>query len=135
MSLFKRLFKSNEPEGGREIEHPGGGFASPLLAMESLIARMRAWAQEGEVVWATFTLPKAKDGQDIRIEVLGDELNMLLEELPAELVAETGLERLDHGLYRAPGADAARMAGLVDLVIRRHYGLPASYTVRGRIQN
>lgn len=146
MGLLKQLFGGggggggDEPEGGREVAYPGTGagdqFRSGREAIEALIARMLNWELHRESAWATFTMPGAREGRrDIVIEVAGDNLNMLKEDLPADIVEAAGLERIDSALYRLRDADAKMMADVIDTILRTHFGVAGNYEVRGKIQN
>lgn len=132
MGWLKRAFK-DEPEGGKEVRHPGGGFDSARAAIGALLERMYGWDREH--AWATIEAMGVKHGPSpARVQVLNDELNMLQEELPADLIEASGLEQVDEALYRLAGADAAGMADVVDTVLRTHFGAEGDYEVKGTME-
>ncbi|MCC6678073.1 MAG: hypothetical protein IT436_13110 [Phycisphaerales bacterium] len=122
-----------DPEGGREVAHPGGGFGSAREAIEALLERMYGWDREH--AWATVEAVGVKKGAaPARVQVLNDELNLLQEELPEDIVEAAGLEKIGEALYRVAGADAAGMADVVDTVLRAHFGAEGDYAVKGTME-
>lgn len=132
MGWLKRALR-DEPEGGKEVVHPGGGFESPRGAIVALLERMHGWDREH--AWATVEAVGVKKGAaPARVQVLNDELNLLQEELPADIVEAAGLEKIGEALYRVAGADAAGMADVVDTVLRAHFGAEGDYAVKGTME-
>lgn len=122
-----------DPEGGRDVTHPGGGFNSPRAAILALLDRMYGWDREH--AWATIEAVGLKRARSAaRVQVLADELNLLQEELGADVVEAAGLEKIDDSLYRLEGADAAEMADVVDTVLRVHFGADGDYALKGTME-
>ena len=67
------------------------------------------------------------------VQLCGDHLNTLLEELPPEVCASLGLERVGDCLYRLPDASPAAAAATIDALLTVHFDLGEGYGLAGSL--
>jgi hypothetical protein len=113
------------------VRHPGGGFESAAAAIAEIVRRHRAAG--GEDGWVHLEAVGV-GGKKVTIQVLRDQLNLLLEELPAHAEEALGLERIEEGLYRMADGSPEGIAATIDALLNVHFGLGAGYAVEGRVE-
>ncbi|MBX3406289.1 MAG: hypothetical protein KF869_05955 [Phycisphaeraceae bacterium] len=128
MGLFQRIFGAvARPDPG--VRHPGGGFDSPAAAMADLVRRHNA---ANDIGWVDLTCSAL--GKRVCVQLCGDHLNTLLEELPPDVCASLGLERVGDGLYRLPDASPAAVAATIDALLTVHFELGVGYALAGSLE-
>ena len=127
MGWFNKILGSIAKPAER-VQHPGGGFESAAAAIAELIRRHRAANDDG---WAH--LEASIPGRTVTIQVMRDQLNLLLEELPTHAGEALGLERMNEGLYRIADASPEGIAATIDALLNVHFGLGPDYSVFGKL--
>ena len=110
------------------VQHPGGGFESAAAAIAELLRKNRAASDDG---WAQ--IEASIPGRTVTVQVMRDQLNLLLEELPPHAGEALDLERINEGLYRMADASPEGIAATIDALINVHFGLGAGYAVVGKL--
>lgn len=121
--ILGSVAKPSEP-----VRHPGGGFDSSAAAIAELIRRHLAAADDG---WAH--IEASIPSRTVTIQVMRDQLNLLLEELPAHAESALALEKIGDGLYRMSDASPEGIAATVDALLNVHFGLGADYALTGKL--
>lgn len=120
--ILGSVAKPSEP-----VRHPGGGFDSSAAAIVELVRRHLATG-EGWV-----NIDASIPGRSVTIQVLRDQLNLLLEELPAHAESALALEKIGDGLYRMSDASPEGIAATVDALLNVHFGLGSDYALTGKL--
>ena len=128
MGWLNRILGAMAKPREEPVRHPGGGFETAAAAIAEIVRRHHAASGDGWV-----HLEASGTGKTVTIQVLRDQLNLLLEELPPHAETALALEKIGEGLYRVADASPEGMAATVDALLNVHFGLGAEYAVVGKL--
>lgn len=116
MGVLKWLFGAGVP---RSVVYPGPEAATPRAAIELALRRVEELGDG----WITVRVPGVeRDDEAATLQISGRDVNMLLWELPEELVSALSLTRKKRGWYTASSDDPAHLSAVAETIVMGFFG-------------